>query len=85
MSKAKTIVSPAGAGLFNLFFANTSKSNLYIITGKIYKPREFLELSFYKKLNVNVMIAKTIPSHSQWWDYNHSCIFLNKKLLDILP
>ena len=85
LSKAKTIVSPVGAGLFNLFFANISNSNLYIIAGKIYMPRVFLDLSFYKKININIMLAKTIPSYSQWWKYNHSSIFLNKKILDILP
>jgi|LakMenEpi03Aug12_release.lakeMendotaPanAssembly.Ray.scaffolds.fasta_scaffold63507_5 hypothetical protein len=85
LSSANVIVAPVGAGLFNLFFSNLKNIKLFLITGKLYLPREYLDLAYYKKLKLCTIIGKVIPSYSQWWSYDHSSLYLDKKLIEKLP
>lgn len=85
ISEAKVVVAPVGAGLLNLFFSNIKKVQLFLIAGKLYFPREYIDLCYYKQFKLKLLTAKVIPSYSQWWNFEHSCLYLDKTLIKKLP
>jgi capsular polysaccharide biosynthesis protein len=81
LENAEIIVTTLGSGLFNLFFCKTIKAKVVLIGTKTFLIRDFVQLSFFKKIKLYFVEANQIPSYSKQWQYQVSSFFIEIKNL----
>ena len=81
LENAEIIVTTLGSGLFNLFFCKKIKAKVVLIGTKTFLIRDFVQLSFFKKIKLYFVEANQIPSYSKQWQYQVSSFFVEIKNL----
>lgn len=82
LSNAKIIITPVGAGIHNVYFCKRIKAKVILIgTQRYFHQKYFLQLSYFKKIQLYFLQSAEVLSFTRDFGYLHSSFYLDLKIL----
>ncbi len=82
LNDAKIIITPLGAGIQNVYFCKNIKAKVILIgTNRYFHQKYFLQLSYFKKMNLYFLQSTELTSYSRDYGFLHSSFFLDLNIL----
>jgi hypothetical protein len=81
-TNAKIIITPLGAGIQNVYFCKKINAKVILIgTSRYFHQKYFLQLSYFKKINLFFIPCVELTSYTNDFGYLHSSFYLDLKIL----
>jgi hypothetical protein len=81
-TNAKIIITPLGAGIQNVYFCKKVNAKVILIgTRRYFHQKYFLQLSYFKKINLFFIPCVELTSYTHDFGYLHSSFYLDLEIL----
>lgn len=81
-TNAKIIITPLGAGIQNVYFCKKVNAKVILIgTRRYFHQKYFLQLSYFKKINLFFIPSVELTSYTDDFGYLHSSFYLDLEIL----
>ena len=81
-TNAKIIITPLGAGIQNVYFCKKINAKVILIgTSRYFHQKYFLQLSYFKKINLFFIPCVELTSYTGDFGYLHSSFYLDLEIL----